>query len=110
MSSASMTAADILAVLGKEADPEAQRAMRQKYGIHTEKMFGVPMKRLLEIAKPLAPNHQLALELWDQGSYEARTIAALVDDPQQVSTQPDAAMVQRLRQLGDRGHGMFSAV
>lgn len=85
MSSASATAADVLAVLRREADPEAQRAMRQKYGIHAETIFGVPMKRLLEIAKPLAPDHPLALELWGQGSYEARTIAALVDDPQQVS-------------------------
>ena len=85
MSSASLTAADVLAVLRREADPDAQRAMRQKYGVHAETMFGVPMKRLLEIAKPIAPDHQLALELWDQGSYEARTIAALIDDPQQVS-------------------------
>lgn len=47
MSSAKVTAADLLAVLRQETDPEAQRAMRQKYGIHAEKMFGVPMRRLL---------------------------------------------------------------
>lgn len=43
------------------------------------------MRRLLQIAKPVAANHQLALQLWEQEFYEARTIATLVDDPQQVS-------------------------
>lgn len=87
MSSPSALAADVLAVLSEEADPEAQRAMRQQYGIHADKMFGVPMKRLLEIAKPISTSHELALQLWDQESYEARTIATMVEDPQQVSRE-----------------------
>lgn len=85
MDSPRALAADILAVLSHEADPAAQEAMRQQYGIHCTNIYGVPMRRLLEIAKPLAPNHGLALDLWEQGSYEARTIAALLDDPGQVS-------------------------
>jgi len=77
--------ADILSVLAEEADPDAQTAMRERYGIHADKMFGVPMRRLLQIAKPLAPDHDLGLQLWDLEYYEARTIATLVDDPGQVS-------------------------
>ncbi len=77
--------ADILAVLAEEADPDAQHAMRRQYGIHADKMFGVPMRRLLQIARSAEPNHELALQLWDHESYEARTIATMVDDPQQVT-------------------------
>lgn len=87
MNSPSALVAETLAVLTMEASPEARDAMRQQYGIHSNKMYGVPMRRLLEIAKPLANNHELALNLWEQGSYEVRTIAALVDDPQQVSRE-----------------------
>lgn len=79
--------AEILAVLGEEADPEARYAMQEKYGIHADKMYGVPMRRLLQIGKSTPRNHELALQLWDQGSYEARTIATLIDDPQQVSRE-----------------------
>lgn len=34
------------------------------------------MRRLLEIARPAGTNHQLALIWWEQGSCEARTVAA----------------------------------
>ena len=85
MKPSNVLAAEIVAVLMQEEDPEARGSMRQQYGIYSDKMYGVPMRRLLEIAKPLATNHELALSLWEEGSYEARTIAALVDDPQQVS-------------------------
>lgn len=39
------------------------------------------MRRLKAIANPYRGNHQLAAELWETGSYEARTIAVFVDDP-----------------------------
>ncbi len=79
--------ADILATLEIEADPHARQAMADQYGIHAEKSYGVAMRRLLQIAKATGRDHQLALDLWAQGSYEARTIAALIDDPEQV--EPD---------------------
>lgn len=75
---------DIIATLESEVDPHARQTMADQYGIHAEKSYGVPMRRLLQIAKTTGRDHQLALELWAQGSYEARTIAALVDDPEQV--------------------------
>lgn len=79
------TLADILATLSEEADPQAREAMREQYGIHAEQSYGVPMRRLLQIAKTTGTDHALALDLWAHGSYEARTIAALIDDPAQVS-------------------------
>ena len=71
--------ADILATLGAKSDPEVRRAMGEQYGIHAETSYGVPMRRLLEIARTAGTSHDLALDLWAQGSYETRTIAAIVD-------------------------------
>lgn len=45
------------------------------------------MRRMKAIAKPLAPNHELAAELWASGLYEARTIAALIDDASAVDVE-----------------------
>ncbi len=79
--------AEILVTLSAEADPESCRAMEEQYGIHSKQLHGVPMRRLLQMGKAGGTDHGLALELWAQGSYEARTLAALVDDPAQVTRQ-----------------------
>lgn len=79
------TLAEILATLEAEANPEACETMRGQYGIHSEHSFGVPMRRLLEIAKSAGTDHDLALDLWAHGSYEARTLAAMVDHPSEVT-------------------------
>jgi len=83
--SAVTTVAGIVDVLAQEADPDAQVAMREQYGIHADNMFGVPMRRLLQLGRQAGPDHDLALGLWDCGYYETRTIATLVDDPDRVS-------------------------
>lgn len=81
------TLANILATLSDEANPDACVAMRDQYGIHAQESYGVPMRRLLQIAKGTGPDHRLALQLWAQGSYEARSIAAMVDEPELVTSQ-----------------------
>ena len=55
--------------------------MGPRYGIHTVKAFGVPMAQMKQLAKQIGTDHQLALTLWDTGWYEARTVAAHIDDP-----------------------------
>ncbi|MGH7543715.1 MAG: DNA alkylation repair protein [Gemmatimonadota bacterium] len=56
-----------------------------RYGIHTDRAFGVPMGTMQSLAKRLGKDHALATALWDTGWYEARTVAAFVDDPQRVT-------------------------
>jgi len=56
-----------------------------RYGIQTNRAFGVPMGKLLSLAKRLGKDHALAAGLWESGWYEARLLAALVDDPRQVT-------------------------
>jgi 3-methyladenine DNA glycosylase AlkD len=56
-----------------------------RFGIVTEKAFGVSMATIQPYAKQLGKDHELALALWDTGWYEARILAAFVDEPDRVS-------------------------
>lgn len=60
-------------------------AMETRYGIHTDKAFGVPVGTIRQLAKELGRDHELAADLWDTGWYEARLLAAFVDEPEQVT-------------------------
>ncbi|MGH7589336.1 MAG: DNA alkylation repair protein [Gemmatimonadota bacterium] len=56
-----------------------------RYGFHTDRAFGVPMGTMQSLAKRLGKDHALAIALWESGWYEARTVAAFVDDPKHVT-------------------------
>jgi 3-methyladenine DNA glycosylase AlkD len=71
----------VIAALEVAASAKVHDEMAPRYGIVTDRAFGVPMAAMQRIAKPLAPDHALAAALWDTGWYEARTVACLIDDP-----------------------------
>lgn len=56
-----------------------------RYGIVAKKAFGVSVAALRDRAKRLGKNHDLALALWETGWYEARMLAAFVDEPSRVT-------------------------
>jgi 3-methyladenine DNA glycosylase AlkD len=57
-----------------------------RYGIQTKlRVLGVAMGTLLTLRKQLGQDHALAGALWTSGCYEARLLAALVDDPKRVT-------------------------
>jgi len=56
-----------------------------RYGIVAPRAFGVPMSRLLALKKRIGTDRALAAALWKSGWYEARLLAAMVDDPKQVT-------------------------
>jgi 3-methyladenine DNA glycosylase AlkD len=56
-----------------------------RYGIVTPRAFGVPVGAMLKFAKRHGKDHALAAELWRSGWYEARLLAAMIDDPKQVT-------------------------
>jgi 3-methyladenine DNA glycosylase AlkD len=62
------------------ASPTGSEGMA-RYGIRSEKVLGLSMGELREMAKELGKDHQLALCLWMAGSHESRLLAAMVDDP-----------------------------
>jgi 3-methyladenine DNA glycosylase AlkD len=61
------------------------RAGMARYAIPADKAFGVSVSALREHARKLGRDHDLAAALWDTGWYEARMLAAFVDDPSRVT-------------------------
>lgn len=56
-----------------------------RFGITSEHVLGVSMPFARGLAKKLGRDHKLALELWGTGIYDARILAALVDEPAKVT-------------------------
>jgi len=81
---AATTADAAMAALRAKASPE-YRAGLVRFAIPTENALGVSIPDLRAIAKSFGPDHALALALWKTGIYEARCLAALVDEPARVT-------------------------
>ena len=75
---------DVLAELRARANP-ANVAGMARFGIVGAQRLGVAMPDLRRIAKAAGHDHQLALALWRTGIPEARIVAALVDQPGEVT-------------------------
>ncbi len=61
------------------------RANLARFGIGAKNALGVSMANVQKIAKSLGRSHELAQALWDTGCYEARMLAAFVDEPEKVT-------------------------
>jgi len=59
---------------------EQNRKTYQRHGAG-ELQFGVSFGNLNKLAKTIKRDHDLALELWDTGNADARSLATLVADP-----------------------------
>lgn len=80
----------VLDMLKRLSDKKTRDDMGPRYGIHTDKAFGIPMAKMLKLSKELGKNHHLALALWATGWYEARMVACMIDEPLKVTpTQMD---------------------
>lgn len=80
-----VTVGAVLTALEAKGSKKVRDEMAPRYGIVTEKAFGVPMAKMLAIAKGIEPNHELAAALWDTCWYEARMVACMIDDPARVT-------------------------
>src|SRR5262245_10684749 len=56
-----------------------------RYAIPSDRAFGVSMGELQRYARSLGRSHELAAALWKTGYYEARTLAAFLDEPARVT-------------------------
>jgi 3-methyladenine DNA glycosylase AlkD len=74
----------VLAELKSMGDPKAAAGMA-RYGINVEQALGISIPRLQGLAKNIGKNHKLAGERWSCGIHEARILACMIDDPQQVA-------------------------
>ncbi len=82
--SATSSSKAVLARLAELGEPRNVEGLA-RYGIVAKKAFGVPVGVLQAEAMRLGRDHDLALELWESGWYEARLLAAFVDEPERVT-------------------------
>ena len=76
-----MSVASVTAWLEKTGTDRERQAMT-RYGIPNDKAYGIPMGVMKKYARTLGTDHRLAQALWKTGSYEARTIAIFIEDPE----------------------------
>jgi 3-methyladenine DNA glycosylase AlkD len=69
----------------KRHGTKANREGMARYAIPSDNAFGVSVGTLRQYAKRLGPDHELAAALWRTGWYEARMLAAFVDEPARVT-------------------------
>jgi 3-methyladenine DNA glycosylase AlkD len=77
---------EILTRLKAKARPDQLPGMA-RYGMKTEHRLGVQIPELRKLAKETGRNHQLALELWKAGIAEARILASMVGEPENLTSQ-----------------------
>lgn len=79
-----MTYDEVIARL-QSMENAANRQGMGRFGINTSATLGISVTTLRAIGKEIGRNHELALRLWESGIQEARILAALIDDPSQVT-------------------------
>ena len=80
-----MTARDAVAWLERKSSKRVRDEQRTRYGITAAKALGVPMSSIQQLAREIGRDHALAEALWKTGVYEARLLAAYVDEPERVT-------------------------
>jgi 3-methyladenine DNA glycosylase AlkD len=78
--------ADVVLMLEKKASKKTKDGMA-RYGIPSDKAFGIPVGVLKQLAKGLGKSHALAAALWKTGHYEARMLATFVDEAELVTPE-----------------------
>jgi 3-methyladenine DNA glycosylase AlkD len=78
------TVGEVMAWLRQAGSPRAAAAL-SRYGLPTERAFGVAVGALRKHAKAIGTDHDLALKLWNTGWLDARILASFLADPQKVT-------------------------
>ena len=71
--------------LERRGSSRTREEMLTRYGITATRAFGVAVGTIQVLATRLGRDHDLAAALWDTGWYEARLLAAFVDEPDRVT-------------------------
>lgn len=77
---------ELIEKLKEKARPD-QLAGMARFGMATEKRLGVRIPELRKIAKETGKNHELALKLWETQIDEARILAAMIAEPEELTEQ-----------------------
>ena len=77
---------EVLKDLKSRVKPENVEGMA-RFGITEGKRLGISMPELRKMGKTIGKNHALALKLWATGIPDAMILAALTDDPAEVTEE-----------------------
>jgi hypothetical protein len=80
-----MNFADVMNQL-KQMGTEANRRIYRNHGA-TENVFGVSTANLKTLVKAIKKDHALAEQLWNTGNYDAQSLAAMIADPAQMTSE-----------------------
>ena len=75
---------EILSFLKAKGSPRNVAGMA-RYGIVTANAYGAPSGVIKDLARSLGKDHSLARALWNTGVYDARILAAFVEEPNRVT-------------------------
>ena len=75
---------EILGRLRSLGDPKAVEGMA-RFGVRVANALGVSAPNLRRLAKEIGNDHALAGKLWKTGIHDARILAALIDNPAEVT-------------------------
>lgn len=81
----SFTANSVLAEL-KRLSTKATKEGMTRFGIPSDNALGVAVGDIRDLGKKIGKQHELALELWKTGVYEARMLCAFIEDPTTITS------------------------
>jgi 3-methyladenine DNA glycosylase AlkD len=76
--------AAVMAWLKRTGSPKAAAGLA-RYGLPTDKAFGISVGELRKYAKAIGTDHALALKLWKTGWLDAQILACFLGDPNKVT-------------------------
>lgn len=103
-----MTYAEVMAELKKLGT--AQNIKIYKRHGAGDNLFGVSFANLNKLQKKIKIDHQLALQLWESGNTDARTLATMIVDPKQMTPSLADRWIKNLSSYGlvDLLAGLFA--
>lgn len=90
-------AAEVVNRIKRHATPAFKEQMQKRFGIQTEYAVGTPVTTLRLLVKGLPrPDQPLADALWETRVHEARIMASMLADPEQMTREKLDAWAQEL--------------
>lgn len=90
-------AAEVVNRIKRHATPAFKEQMQKRFGIQTEYAVGTPVTTLRLLIKGLPrPDQPLADALWETRVHEARIMASMLADPEQMTREKLDAWAQKL--------------
>ena len=83
-----MLVSEVIELMRSVANPTPENLKGMaRYGINTEHALCVSTPDMQKLAKRIGKDHALALQLWQSGWREARILAAMIDEPAEITAE-----------------------